>query len=113
TGLKLLASPAITLNRDGNHCGLVRGPNNRFLPTVWGLRRRELESRCSAPLKSSIACPYQEFCREGAMGRYVWVCIGVAMAGASSYLIFGKPEGLPLWLVWLGGSFLGYMGIAV
>ena len=47
------------------------------------------------------------------MGRYVWVCIGVAMAGASSYLIFGKPEGLPLWLVWLGGSFLGYMGIAV
>jgi hypothetical protein len=47
------------------------------------------------------------------MSRYVWICIGVAMAAASSYLIFGKPEGLPLWLVWLGGSFLGYMGIAV
>ncbi len=47
------------------------------------------------------------------MSRYVWVCLGVAMAGASSYLIFGEVKGLPLWLVWLGGSFLGYMGIAV
>ncbi len=47
------------------------------------------------------------------MRRYGLLLSGMVMAGAGSYLIFGNPDAFPLWVVWLAGSFLWYVGIAV
>ena len=47
------------------------------------------------------------------MRRYKILMTGLLMVGTGAYLIFRNPEFLPLWLVWLIGPFLWYVGIAV
>ena len=47
------------------------------------------------------------------MHRYNMIVAGSIMVGAGAYLIFVSQQGLPLWLIWLVGPFLWYIGIAV
>jgi hypothetical protein len=47
------------------------------------------------------------------MRRYGLFAAGLVMVGSGAYLIFGTPNGFPLWFVWLAGSLLWYLGIAV
>ena len=47
------------------------------------------------------------------MRRYKLLISGLFMVGTGAYLIFTIPAFLPLWVVWLFGPFLWYVGIAV
>ena len=47
------------------------------------------------------------------MRRYSMLLTGLLMIGAGAYLFFAPPQALPLWSVWLAGSFLWCVGIAV
>jgi len=47
------------------------------------------------------------------MRPYPLLIAGLLMSGIGGYLIFAMPQALPLWLVWLAGPFLWYIGIAV
>lgn len=46
------------------------------------------------------------------MSRYKLLVAGSLMLGTGAFLIFSNPQFLPLWLVWLAGPFLWYVGIA-
>jgi hypothetical protein len=46
------------------------------------------------------------------MRRYEVLAGGLLMVGAGAFLIFGTPQSLPLWFIWLAGPFLWYVGIA-
>jgi hypothetical protein len=46
--------------------------------------------------------------------RRLWLPFaGFVMVGIGGYLLFTNPQQLPLWVVWLGGAFLWYAGLAV
>lgn len=47
------------------------------------------------------------------MRSYRLLIAGLLMTAAGGYLIFTMPQALPLWVIWLVGPFLWYMGIAV
>jgi|SRR5579871_1817792 len=47
------------------------------------------------------------------MKRFRLPFAGLVMVGIGGFLLFATPENLPLWLVWLGGAFLWYAGLAV
>lgn len=47
------------------------------------------------------------------MRRYNMLLTGLLMVGAGAFLFCASPQILPLWFVWLTGSFLWCVGIAV
>jgi hypothetical protein len=51
--------------------------------------------------------------KELVMRRYNMLLTGLLMVGAGAYLFRASPQPLPLWFVWLAGSFLWCVGIAV
>jgi hypothetical protein len=72
-------------------------------------------SRMSSPLdllgRARTMPP--EISRSLIMRRYNMLLTGLLMVGAGAYLFHASPQILPLWFVWLTGSLLWCVGIAV